>query len=101
MGNPIQYCNTDNLSQMGGGVATTSGGVVTTTYHCETPPGSFTMEKALLYTPLGILQRGVNENFTPGHPSIYSFSRRGNGKHEKISLCRAEVVFDRCQVSKC
>ena len=31
MGNPIQYCNTDNPSQMGG-LATTRGGFITTTY---------------------------------------------------------------------
>ena len=42
----------------------------------------------------------ISPTGSPCHPSIYSFSRRENGKHEKIALCFAEVVFDRCQVSK-
>ena len=66
MGNPIQYHNTDNPSQMGEGLATTVGGFVTTTYHCENPPGSFTTGKPLWYAPLGLPQGGGrNENFTP------------------------------------
>ena len=51
MGNPIQYCNTNNPSKMGG--LPQQWGVVTTTYHCEIPLGSFTTGKQLWYAPPG------------------------------------------------
>ena len=50
MGNPIQYRNTDNPSQIQGWVSHNKG-------------GGFI--KWLQYAPLGHTQRGVNEKLTP------------------------------------
>ena len=61
------YPNTSNPSQIifkWGGLPQ-QGGIVTTTYHCEIPPGSLTTGKLLWYAPRGVPQRGINENFTP------------------------------------
>ena len=73
MGNPIQYHNTDNPSQIifkCGGLPQQGGGVVTTTYHCDKNPVVFDNGKAIVVCPpppppRAVPQRGVNENFTP------------------------------------
>ena len=58
MENPIQYLNTDHPSQMGGGFATTVGGLSQQPISVKNPPGVFTMGKPLWYAPWSIPQRG-------------------------------------------
>ena len=67
MGNPIQYCNTDNPSQIGGVCPNSGGGFVTTTYCCEPPKGLSQLESHCGMPPWGMPHNGggVNENFAP------------------------------------
>ena len=56
------------LYSNGGGVVTTMGRVVTTTYHCETPPGLSQWGTHCGKPPWGVPQREEGwtyENFTP------------------------------------
>ena len=66
MGNPIQYHNTDNPSQMGGGYHNSWEGLLQQSIVVKTPPGVFPNGKAIVVCPpWGIPKWGVNENFTP------------------------------------
>ena len=67
MENPIQYCNTDNPSQMGG--LATRGGLWQKPIIMMNPPGLIITGKLLWYAPLGhtAMGGGVNENFTAVH----------------------------------
>ena len=58
MGNPIQYCNTDNPSQMGGGgLATTKGCLSQQPIVFINPSGLIKTGKPLWYAPRGVPQR--------------------------------------------
>ena len=59
MGNPIQYHNTNNPSQIGGGVCHNSGGFVATTYHSEPPQVFHNGKTVVVCPPRGIAQRRV------------------------------------------
>ena len=63
MGNPIQYCNTDNPSQIQGWVSHNKGGFIKWLQYA--PRGLIIMPLSLWYAPRGV-PRGVNENFSPG-----------------------------------
>ena len=66
MGNPIQYRNTNNPSQMGA-LATTRGDLSQQPIvFINPPPGLIKTGKPLWYAPWAFCNGGVNENFTLG-----------------------------------
>ena len=66
MGNPIQYRNTDNPSQIGG-LATTRGGANHNAFIIMiSPPEVYHNDKCVMINPPGAYHNGgVNENLTP------------------------------------
>ena len=85
MGNPIQYRNTDNPSQMGGGEVCQNSEVV-----CHNnlslwtpPPQVFHNGKAVVVCPVGVYHNGeINENFTPAWPFHFYLVQRNKQKHQ-------------------
>ena len=67
MGNPIQYRNTDNPSQIGG-VSHNKGGANHNAFIVMiSPPGAYHNDKCVMINPPGAYHNGgVNENLTPG-----------------------------------
>ena len=73
MENPIQYCNTDNQSQMGGGVSHNKGGIChnNLSLWLTLPPWANQNRKAIVVCPQGIPQWGEGLMKTLHRKQIY------------------------------
>ena len=86
MGNPIQYRNTDNPSQIQGWVSHNKGGFHKTTSVC--PGGANHNAFIVMVRPPGRTQGGVNENFSPVLQNSEHFT------HSRLSsIFRGSVKF--------